>query len=300
MSTSRILVPTDLSACSKTALEYGLFLTQKTGAKVTLLHVVEPMRFISPDVSIGTPGDVGLPFEEYSKRYFEEELNALIKDVDSEGIGLSLEMVHGIPHDTITERSRDFDLIVMGTHGRSGFQHLVTGSVAGRVVRSAQCPVVTVREDVSKRKKKLDRILVAVDPGDGSRPALTAAMNVAGPMGAEVEALYVWESLPWLRANLTISHGVSMNPEEFERYSQKEARRSLDEFVASVAGPDVTTRVLIGTPAETTVKRAAEGEFDLVVIGTHGREGISRMLLGSVAESVIRACQVPVMTVHGS
>lgn len=305
MDAPRILVPTDLSACSKRALEYGLFIMEKTGAAITLLHVVEPARYIAAGLGVELAGGVVQPVEQFSRRHFEEELNAFLEGFDRNALGLSVKTVEGIPHDAITRQAEDFDLIVMGTHGRSGFQHLVTGSVAGRVVRSAPCPVITVREEASKLEKKLKRILVAVDPGEWSKPALIAAKNIARPLGAEVEALYVWEPLPWLRAHLTVSRDVKMSPEEFEKHSQQEARRSLEEFVASVAvsgavsgrDPDVAIRVQVGTPAETTVERAAVGQFDLVVIGTHGREGVTRMLLGSVAEKVIRACPIPVMTV---
>jgi nucleotide-binding universal stress UspA family protein len=300
MAAPRILVPTDLSECSKTALEYALFVAEKTEAEVTLMHVVEPMRYITPDVAIGAPGDVGLPYKEFSERYFEEELRALVKDTDRAGVGPTVETAHGIAHEVITRRGEDFDLIIMGTHGRSGFQNLVTGSVAGRVVRSAPCPVATVREEVGKQAKKLDRILVAVDPGDASKPALKGAKEVAQLLGAELEALYVWEPLPWLRANLSISHGVSMNPKEFEEYSQKEALRSAQDFVAEVAGPDVKVSLKVGSPAEATVEFAQKGNFDLLVIGTHGREGFTRLLLGSVAEKVVRACPIPVMSIHGS
>ncbi len=301
MDAQRILVPTDLSPCSKRALEYALFITEKTDAAITLLHVVEPVRYVAAGLGVELAGGVVQPVEQFSRRHFEEEMDAFLEGLDRDALGLSVETVDGIPTDAITRRGQDFDLIVMGTHGRSGFQHLVTGSVAGRVVRSATCPVITVREEASKLEKKLKRILVAVDPGEWSKPALIAAKNIAAPLGAEIEALYVWEPLPWLRAHLTVSHDVKMSAEEFEKYSQQEARRSLEEFVASVTvsggGPDTAIRVQVGTPAETTVERAAVGEFDLVVIGTHGREGFSRMLLGSVAEKVIRACPIPVMTV---
>lgn len=288
-----------MSACSKAALDYALFAAERTGATVTLLHVIEPMRYVMPGASIETPEDVGLPFEEYSKAYFEEELNAFVKDVDRKGMELTLETVLGIAPDTIARRSEEFDLVVMGTHGRSGFQHFVTGSVAARVLRSATCPVVTVREEASKLEKKFDRILVAVDPGEWSKAALKAALEVGELMRADVEALYVWEPMPWLRANLTFSNEVSMSPAEFDEYSQNEARRSLAEFVTAVAGPGPKTELLVGAPAETIVERARAGAFDLVVVGTHGRTGLSRMLLGSVAEKVVRSCPVPVMTVHG-
>ncbi len=299
MDAPRILVPTDLSACSKRALEYGLFIMKKTAASITLLHVIEPARYVAASLSVEIAGGAALPVEQFSRQHFEEEMDTFLNGVDREELGLSVETVDGIPHDIIARRSEEFDLIVMGTHGRSGFQHLVTGSVAGRVVRSATCPVVTIRDEASKLEKRLKRILVAVDPGEWSRPALIAAKNMAKSLGAELEALYVWEPLPWLRANLTVSHDVKMSPEEFEKYSQEEARRTLEEFVSSVDGPETTIRVQVGTPAETTVERAAVGKFDLVVVGTHGRDGISRMLLGSVAEKVIRACPIPVMTVPG-
>ena len=133
----RILVPTDFSETSDAALKYGIELAQAFGARLFLLHV---------------PGETGVNFEaDFPMVQFEnaprERLETLINAQEMLKLRPEYALRLGVPSDQIVRYAgdRDIDLIVMGTHGRSGVPHMVMGSVAEKVVRTAPCPVLTVR-----------------------------------------------------------------------------------------------------------------------------------------------------------
>jgi nucleotide-binding universal stress UspA family protein len=134
----RILVPTDFSEASDAALKYGIGLAQTFGARLYLLHV---------------PGETGVNFEaDFPMVQFEnatrERLETLVSPRDLITLRPEYALRLGAPSDEIVRYagSRDIDLIVMGTHGRSGVSHVLMGSVAEKVVRAAPCPVLTVRQ----------------------------------------------------------------------------------------------------------------------------------------------------------
>lgn len=288
----RILVPTDFSECSKRALEYARFLSKPEGASITLLHVVERPRYMSEGTEYAS-------FEEYASRHFEAALKDFFERDPAISEPVTVEMEFGNPHDSIVRRAQDFDLVAMGTHGRSGFQHFVIGSVTARVARRVPCPVVTVREDIGVHLNQLNRILVPVDPAcRASRTALTAALEWGARYGADVEVLHAWEPPPTLAIELGQWTGASPKPADFSEQAAHRAAAALDEFVSSVGGPDPVKRLERGRPDKVIVDRARAGDFDLVVIGSHGSAGVARWIFGSVAEKVLRACHVPVLTMH--
>lgn len=141
----RILVPIDFSAPSDAALDYARTVATRFGASLHLLHVAEdPYRaFYSAEVYV--PEVEGLREEILGDSL--TRLKGLIRTSDLSNLHATAEAVIGTPASTIVEYSagRDIDLIVMGTHGRGGMSHLLMGSVAERVVRTAPCPVLTVR-----------------------------------------------------------------------------------------------------------------------------------------------------------
>jgi universal stress protein A len=138
-----ILVPTDGSAGSDAAAAYACDLAVTLGARVTLLHVFTAPTVLLPDAVYAATAEELRPLEEACVN----KLRALAAALERPGLVLDVEAVEGTPTDRIIETAklRLVDLIVMGTHGRTGLSHLLLGSVAERVVRSAPCPVLTVR-----------------------------------------------------------------------------------------------------------------------------------------------------------
>ena len=155
----------------------------------------------------------------------------------------------------------------MGTHGRSGVDRYLFGSLAERTLRTAHVPVLTVRE--VEGDATLDEILIATDGSDGAERAGDHAIAIAAAAGARLHVLTVGDDAP---------------------------ARSLAAR-AREAGVDATVAVRTGRPHEAILDYADEAGVDLVTLGSHGRTGVERVLLGSVAERVLRTATRPVLAV---
>ncbi len=150
LSVKRILVPVDFSPGSKAALNYAGFLAEKFEGEVAALHIWAPPRFVVREAKIDIPGRPSLTLEEYARGEAAREMEIFIEDIsETTNVRPQGHLVCGDPLDEIlvfasNERQ---DLIIMGTHGRTGLSHFFLGSVAESVVRHAECPVITIRFD---------------------------------------------------------------------------------------------------------------------------------------------------------
>jgi universal stress protein A len=142
----RILAPTDFSAPARAALIYAAALAEKFASELIVLHVVQDLAIFLPDAVTVTP--VALPPAEEMTAAVREGITRFIQNSNLAGRTIREEVREGTPHAEIVEFAREagVDLIVMGTHGRSGLSHMLLGSVTEKVVRTAPCPVLTVRE----------------------------------------------------------------------------------------------------------------------------------------------------------
>lgn len=142
----KILVPVDFSDCSAAALQHAKLLQEKLGAQLDVLHSYDVPTFMPPHVVV-MMGEIDAPLSEHAERFAIEQLNEFLEKC---GIGTNSPVgrrtLLGPPALTVLEAAEagGYDLIVMGTHGRTGLSRLVMGSTAEKVVRSARCPVLTV------------------------------------------------------------------------------------------------------------------------------------------------------------
>ncbi|HXH14080.1 MAG TPA: universal stress protein [Alphaproteobacteria bacterium] len=144
MEIRQILAPTDFSEYSKEAVAYAFELAQKFGAKLLLLHVIEMPAY---PVEGFVPPSIGSTLIEDLERQAWADLAQVLSEAQNDKVALTRQVVVGIPYRKIVEvaAAEKVDLIVMATHGRTGLGHLLIGSVAERVVRTAPCPVLTIR-----------------------------------------------------------------------------------------------------------------------------------------------------------
>ncbi len=191
------------------------------------------------------------------------------------------------------------DLIVMGTHGRSGFERLMVGSVTERILRKASCPVLSVPPQVHSENPSplFKRILCAVDFSDCSMKALGFAMSLMQEADAHLTVLHVVE-LP-ADAHERLPH-LSPGVREYVTAVEDDHRRRLQAAVPESvrAACEVETKMVIGKPYREILRVAADEQSDVIVIGVHGRAAADLIFFGSTAQHVVRQATCPVLTLR--
>ena len=222
------------------------------------------------------------------------------------GLGVDILIDVGQPAGRILERAASLpaDLIVMGTHGISGFEHLVLGSVTEKVLRKAACPVLTVPPHAHATSRlPFKRLLCAVDFSDSSLTALQYAFSLAQESDAGLTILYVLE-WPWeeppppFLEEVPFEHGFALA--EYRRYCEKSAMARLESLVPASLGrshPPVT-RLRNGKPYVQILQVAAEEQSDLIIVGVGGRKRLDVALFGSTTNQVVRRATCPVLTLR--
>lgn len=293
----RVLYPTDFSESSRQALPYAAALANRHGAELHVLHVL--VLHASDPASL----DQYFPLaeeviEDWASRA-EEALESETAERVEPDIDIHQELRRGISASpAILEYAdeHDVDLVVMGTHGRRGVRHLMLGSVAEEVMRLAPCPVLAVRQQEDEvRHESFRSILVPVDFSEDADFALDHAVELAATYEAHVHLLYAVEQVTYP----DFYYPVSSTREKMVRQIRETASERLSERMGVLEdrGLDVEFTVVVGRPAEEIVRVANERASDLVVMGSHGRTGFRRMILGSVAEGVVRRAMCPVLVV---
>jgi nucleotide-binding universal stress UspA family protein len=278
---NRILVPTDFSRASDAALAHARILAGGTGTTLHLLHVVDAMT-ANPRTS-----------EDAAYEQLQQRLSG-----ESPGDVLAVER-SGSPADEITRyaRAHAIDLIVMGTHRRGRVAHLLCGSVAEKVARTAPCPVLTMRGTTLARATRRPRILVPTDFSPCSDAALGCARQMAARVRTSICLLHVIDhpaTGATFGSELCAPASVETRQDLVANARIELGGRMLADSRSRVA---TTADIVFGASAAMISAYAADHAFDMIVMGTHGRSGLAHLLMGSVAESVIRTAPCPVLTV---
>jgi len=289
----KILVPTDFSEHAQRALESAVSLARPFGASLHLLHVVQmPVLPTMPEAAPVVPVTFWQELREHALRNLEKQKAKLA----SSGLRIETEVIEDVPGFAIAaaaERAKA-DLIVMGSRGLTGLKHVVLGSVAERTVRSAPCPVLTVKQGGELRVRK---ILVAMDFSPAAHRALELAQLLAKSAGPAhvilVHAYYV----PVELEQYMIARGKAI-PDILSPEATKDLEAIITKLQA--AGLSCEYVAAAGAPESVIADVAKDKKVDLVALGTHGRRGLSHLFMGSVAESVVRHCEQPVLTVRAA
>jgi nucleotide-binding universal stress UspA family protein len=297
----RILCPVDFSDASAHAVDQAIALAGWCAARITALHVFTPLFTPIP----------GLPTLE--QRALEAEL-ARVRDHVSEcfqaaaaaRVPVDILVDVGHPARQILDRADGLsaDVIVMGTHGASGFEHLLLGSVTEKVLRRARCAVLTVPPRARATSTlPFTRLLCPVDFSDPSLAALQLARSLATESASALTVLHVIE-WPWheppppIAAELPPAQAEALA--EYRRYVEKSAMMRLEGLlqnaVADRSAP--APRLAHGKPYVEILRVAAEERADLIVMGVHGRTGLDMTLFGSTTNHVVRQATCPVLTLR--
>lgn len=303
LSIRNILVPIDFSQMSIRTIEMAKSLATRFGASIHLAHVHHwqyPADFVGPVISSGfLPESFG---EQWNKQLAEE-----LKIVASKA-GLSPgDQTHlrkgAAPFDQICRLAQEIpaDLIVMPTHGYAGFKHVFLGSTAERVVQHSPCPVFVVRQPgkrAPEKKSRYKRILVPIDFSACSREGLQYAIGFA----KEFEARIILVHATYL-GYIYSSEGTAIyDVPGLQKATRRNAERQMRKLVRAAKFGEVKFEAIFteGSPVLDICAVAKNHDADLIMTSTHGLTGFEHVLIGSIAERVVRhaPCSVLVVPSH--
>lgn len=300
MKLSTILVGVDFSQQSQVALEHAFDIARNTGARVVLVYVgVIPQR---PD---SVPDGI-LPmvteYERILEGYLAEDRRRLAemcaRSAD-EGVDVSAMIVDDLPDRGICKAAAEInaDLVIVGTHGRTGVKRLLLGSVAERVVRLSGHDVLVARPGVRPSAGGYRALLVAMDFSTMAEAGLRAAIALASP-DARIDILHCAHVPPLAYGHVPSRRALAEMTEQIAR----ETHARGEALVARYARPGLSLAFhdIDALPVQGIVEWHDRHHYDLAVVGSHGNRGLRRFLLGSVAEATVRHASTPVLVVHQS
>ena len=282
-----VLVPTDGSEHATRAAEHGLLLARAFDAAVHVVSVVDTR----------TATEVAGEDERVLERLGREAAEAVEAVAAMADRGpVERAVLSGEPSAAILGYAdrEGVDLLAMGTHGRTGINRYIAGSVTERVLRRADAPVLTVRPVAASPGEGYDEVLVPTDGSEPAAAAVASGVDVAGRFDARVHAVTVLEAgEAWLAPPFA-------TPTEVIEQLESAGERAVGAVAgrARAAGLTAVTAVREGRAAPELLAYADEHGVDLVVMGTAGRTGIDRYLLGSTTERLVRHAEVPVLAVN--
>lgn len=292
-----ILVATDFSETAGLALDRGRELAAAHGARLVLAHglPIQPIPF-------GTPSHVILPptIDGEIREVARRRLESLAEDVRSQGIEVEAAVATGDAGQCVVDLAEEHaaGLIVIGTRGLSGLQHLVLGSTAELVVRRAICPVLTVHPGDSRALEGARVVVVPCELDEDPTPAVTELKHILRSHDDVTRILLVYsDHLPAYLQPLVEDLGIDRVG--FDEISD-ELRERLGPAAERIRGLGFEVEMVLreGDPVSMITDLAQECGADLIAMETRGRKGLAHLFLGSTAERVVQRAGCPVLTVH--
>lgn len=276
----KIFVPTDFSICAEKALDTAFEIATKTEAAIHLFHTLDtPTHW----AKLSVEEEKHFPETKASIQEAKSKLQQIVAALNSQNVEAywsiyyNLNLVEALN----TAACKDSDLIVMGTHGTGTLGRMLLGSNAQKVVRLAKCPVLTVNENAEAFNLKHIIVASSFEEGDSAQKAtLNTVRELAVCFRAKVTLLKVEGVIP-SKESYEIGEWATLS--DVSRLTK--ASISIDPF---------------STVDEGIVKYADDVEADMIVLMTHGRKGLSRFIMGSVAETVVNFSPIPVMVTHST
>src|SRR5699024_6046104 len=288
MDNIKILVPIDFSGPATAALHSAERMAKLFGGTITPLHSYLPLSEIDSGPYMFGMGTTSM--EDYDK--IEATLNERLQEFAEENVDhahLTKPLIAiGNPAQSIVEEASAFDMIVMSTHGRTGFSRFFLGSVAEKVLRMAHIPVLIVNKE--REITNLDHIVLTTDFSAHSKKAFPYAKEIARKAGSHLELINIFAYDP--------EHDNDPDKAKIELREQrlkvlaKEAFHDLDDQVST------TVLVSTDTPHEAILNYNLNNPQDLIVMSTVGRTGIDYLMMGSTTANVVRHVKSPVLSIN--
>jgi nucleotide-binding universal stress UspA family protein len=291
----RILCPIDFSDASRHAFEHAVAIAKWYESQITALHVIH-VAFLRQPPILRTEFSTTASPPVSERKAREEQLHAWLEPAHRAGVKTDVLVQEGSPAPRILEHaiSQPADLVVMGTHGLSGFERYMLGSVAEKVVRKANCPVMTVPPAaVTTAKAPYTRLLCPVDFSESSLAAFRFAFSLAQESDAYLTILHVFDWPP--DDELLVEQ---FDAPQFQHLIEENARGRIETLVTA----DVrtwckpVTQISYGKPYRQILEIAKSEGSDLILMGVRGRNPLDLTLFGSTTNHVVRGASCPVVT----
>ncbi|MGE4577108.1 MAG: universal stress protein [Candidatus Methanomethylophilaceae archaeon] len=274
---SKILIATDGSRVSEETVQYALDLASALESEIAVIYVSdEPLKEGDHDIS---PGEAAVQYA--------------VDEATKRAIPVESFIEFGIPAVEIVKKAEEIGakVIVLGSIGRSGVSLWLVGSVAERVIKLAYCPVIVVRKSEHEEAgTRFGNMLIATDGSAANESAVRSGLRLASRLGMKVSTISINDIREIPRTNADEARA------ELNDVSKEAVTRVIHQ--GAILGLNVDPIIEDGVPHKEIAERSSE--YDLVVIGTLGRTGLTDMRVGSVAEKVIRYAKCPVMVVRAS
>jgi nucleotide-binding universal stress UspA family protein len=286
-----IVVGVDGSPASNAAVCWAARDAALRNVPLTLVHTYSTYVPTFPQIPL--PAGVALWQEDDGRQVLEQAVKIAEDAVKAaQMITITTEMRCAPPVPTLVELSEEAEMIVVGSNGRGAVGRVLLGSVSSGVARHAKCPVAVVRDEDPLMPHPMQApVLVGIDGSPASELAVAIAFDEASRRGVELNALHAWSDTQVLEL-----------PGFDWQLVKEEAERSLAESLAGWQEryPDVTVHRLLvcDRPSRQLVEKSESAQ--LVVVGSHGRGGIARTLLGSVSNAVLHSVRMPVIVARPS
>jgi len=303
-----ILCPIDFSDYSRRALDHAVAIARWYDSTITAFHVYA----VPPPAAYGleSPPPVGMVLTPADRERLTTAMARFVETANASGVPIEIAIGQGTSAaNEILQQANAMraDLLTIGTHGRSGFDRLVLGSVAEKVLRRADCPVLTVPRQVPDAVPVapvvFKRILCPIDFSDSSMHALNYAMSLAQQADANLTVLHVMVydleiEAPEMYETVLADRRLSVT--DYRRRCEEYSRERLRTAVPETVGAYCTVEVLqaTGKPYREILRVAAEQQTDLIVIGVQGRTAPDLMVFGSTTQHVVRQATCPVLTIR--
>ncbi len=281
-----VVVGVDGSAASNAAVFWAAHEAAMRNVPLTLVHMLNPIVPTYPQLP--TPSGVAVWQKDDGHDVLEHAVKIAQDALSTDRtIPITSEVKASSPVPTLVAMSGDAEMVVVGSTGRSAVERVLLGSVSSGLLHGAKCPVAVIREEASWMPRSSSApVLVGIDCSPTSELALSVAFDEASRRGVELTALHAWSDMavyqmPWLEW-------------------RSEAERNLAEYLAGwhERYPDVKVNrvIVLDHPARALIEESQAAQ--LVVVGSHGRGGLSGLLLGSVSNGVVHAVRAPVIVAH--
>jgi nucleotide-binding universal stress UspA family protein len=269
----KILVPTDFSEQAENALKVAAIIAKQHDATIYLLHMLEiPMQHSDPGISHSDIPEA-LFFMKLAHKKFED----LISSEFLQGIDVQETVKADITFNEIKETCKEFDIdfIIMGSHGATGLKEMFVGSNAEKVVRTSDVPVLVIKNE--HKSFEISNFVFASDFTNDNKETYKQAVKFAEAFGAKIHLLLV----------ITVNNFMTTH----------EAKTRINDFISNQKFDNYTINILNDTTVEQGVLNFARDiNADLIGISTHGRQGISHFLNGSISEDLVNHAKRPVIT----